>query len=60
MATQTNVDIRKGDIEKKPPVSIFGFLLCSVEISNSWLYWPAIFVGTSIVDSILRKKFVGR
>ena len=57
----TDVDIRKGDIEKKT------YLLCllvpalfSGVISNLWLYWPAIFVGTSIVALILRKKFVGR
>jgi len=34
--------------------------LFSAVISNLWLYWPAIFVGTSIVALILRKKFVGR
>jgi len=29
--------------------------LLSVVVGNSWFYWSAPFVGTSIIDIVLRK-----
>ena len=40
-----------------PARSLAPALLSGV-MSNLWLYWSATFVGTSIVASIFRRKFV--
>ncbi|MGA6990364.1 MAG: aquaporin, partial [Nitrososphaeraceae archaeon] len=33
--------------------------LISGVLDNLWLYWSAIFIGTSIVALLVRKKFAG-
>ena len=42
-----------------PARSLAPALLSGV-LTNLWLYWSAIFVGTSLVAFVFRRKFVSR